>query len=236
MKRFKVLGFAVFAMSVVLVAQASAVTLPDIHTVLPGDVYPIVGEGKAEVKGGTEAEKAKELALQTEVSKNPAASVLVKLEARDLTSLGPITIDLFGVHEPKKPAIPCHTEGDGEGVVLVPGAEFHIVPINATSTAGVLVLFPTIKVFCVGGITVTTEAPSLSELRIPATEDITSFEAKTTCASSGIASNSTYFNDAGEEVKGATLKANFGGGLENACEQTPPVTISSTKMFTILNP
>jgi hypothetical protein len=243
MKRFRLLGLAfgvVFVVGVMSAASAAAFTLPDIHTALPNETYPIVLSG--EVKATAESE----IKLENEVSNLPATLVSILLVAAELTSLGTIQIDFTGVHESKKPLETCNTEGDGVGVALVPFAEYHAVDLGLEPNLklGFLILFPTFTVTCKGGLKVKTEAPNLGAIDLVEEADIESVTALTHCkaGSPGIAANSSFVNEAGEQGKEtALLKANFGTGNTNACEEILkplPLTIESSfslaKMFTIL--
>jgi hypothetical protein len=250
MKRFRLFGLmfaVVLVVGVMTAGSASAFELPDIHTALPGETYPIVLSGEAKAA----AESETEIRLENEVNSLPAATVSVLLIASELTSLGSIGITFTKVHENNHPTVTCSTEGDGAGVALVPSAEFHAVDLNntgvpATLKLGFLVLFPAFTVTCTGGLKVKTEAPNLGAIDIPTPGvegDIEGVTALTHCIAGkpGIAEQSSFVNDAGEQGKEtALLKANFGTGNSSACEEIPalPLTLepafSLAKMFTIL--
>jgi hypothetical protein len=244
MRRTKTLGLLVCTTLALLAipAAASAFTLPDMHTALPNETYPIVLSGEVKAEAGNE----KEIHLENEVSSIPATLVSVLMIASELTSLGSVQIDFTGLHENKKPLETCNTEGDGAGVVLVPFAEYHLVDLGLEPNLklGLLILFPTFSVTCKGGLKVKVEAPDLSAVDLVEEADIESATALTHCkaGSPGIAANSSFVNEAGEQGKEtALLKANFGAGNTNACEEITkplPLTIetafSLAKMFTIL--
>ena len=148
MSRLKVLCLALMSVLVVGVMTASAASaestpLPDLHTALPGETYPLY-------LGGGLASKSELVNESGGVLKGTEFSIL--LIASELTSLGQATIDFLGVINEEKTK--CHTEGDSEaaGAILIPGAEYHLVytslsPTNTLELAG-LILFTKFTIFC----------------------------------------------------------------------------------------
>jgi hypothetical protein len=245
MRRTKTLNLALCTMLALcaIPATAAALELPDIHTALTGETYPIVLSGEARLK---EEGNEKEISLQTEASKLPAKTVAVLLVASELTSLGSATIDFTGSHEAGNPTAACSTEGDAAGVVLIPAAEYHVVPISLSPLdIGLLILFPKYTVTCTGGLKIKDEAPLLGLVMFPtpnAAGDIEGITALTHCSAAGIAEVSSFLNDKEEKLTGQLLKVNFGAGAVNGCEEIlPPLELKIEKppslatMFTILN-
>ena len=144
MRRLKVLGvtlvglFAVGAMRVGA-AFAESTPLPQIHTALPGESYPLnlLGQKTAAAEG--------EIALSNTTFELPANTISVLLALSELGSLGTALVMLTGVGEPGEGA-KCSTTGDASGVVLVPETQWHLVytslsPGKVLETAG-LILVP----------------------------------------------------------------------------------------------
>jgi hypothetical protein len=99
MRQAKTLGLVLYTTLVLFAmpAAASAFTLPEIHTALPNETYPIVLSGEVKAAAGNE----QEIHLENEVSRLPATLVSILTIASELTSLGSIQIDFTGVHEAK---------------------------------------------------------------------------------------------------------------------------------------
>jgi hypothetical protein len=233
MKQIKILGLAlvaVFALaSAVAATSAMALELPDIHVVL-GEAAPVTGEGTTGKKQGAAT-------LETEVGSKLSAEelkILLKLEA--LSALGPVDLHFVNVAEGKGPT-KCNTEGDAEGVVLLPKAEYHIVAFK--NAGGVLlqevvILFPETTMKC-NKLSVKLRQPVLAKLIVAGNTQVTSFGVDAKCAGKGKQELSTYFNDEGKELTKQLITSNFGLGFENGCEATAEeIKIKTNKMIEFL--
>jgi hypothetical protein len=245
MRRLKVLGLALMAVLVVGVMTAAAASaesspLPDIHTALPGEKYPLLFSGH---QTGTS-----ELVNESGgVLKGTEFSILLK--ALELTSLGEATIDFYNVGN--SGGEQCNTPGDAPGVVLIPNAEYHLVytslsPAAPLELAG-LVLFTKFALTCGGVFEITVTGPFTMRISVPKPEagkegDSTSLETAWHCGSlvTAIQEISYYYNDAFTQVP-TTLLANFAGtGNKKACEEIEgttlltPETGSTATMFSVL--
>jgi hypothetical protein len=222
-------------------ANAESTPLPDIHTALPTDTYPIKLEGKAKqtVEG--------DLAFVNAVTKLPFESLSVLYEVKALTSLGQFSMTLTNVHENKKPEAKCNTAGDVTGIVLFTG-EFDLVytslsPAKALELAA-LHLFPNpLVILCnEGTLTTEVEPPFLGRVspNPAANGDDTNFDLAIHCTSPGVQEISSYFNDNLTELTGVLLKINISGtGSLNACLEVKPTILmtlptGSTTHFSIL--
>ncbi len=215
--------------------------LPDIHTALPGDAYPLYLGGEAKAEGGEE----KSIALANTNGLLPATSVSLLLTVSALTSLGAISVDFAGVHE--KEGTKCNTTGDAAGVVLVPSGEFHLVyaGLSPTSTleAALLVLFTKFVILC-GALETAVESPMMSRItERPEEGDQTSIEVNAHCSNitNGTQELSMYYNDSLALLEKQLLKANISGsGAVNACQEIKPSLLlsietgSAASMFSIL--
>jgi hypothetical protein len=245
MRRFRLFGLALVSMVVVGVVMVSAAfaestPLPLIHTALPGETYPIDIGGKV---------VSNEIQIQNTSGELPATLVSILIEAKELTALGPAKITFTGVNEPKNKE-KCETEGAGEGTVIVPDAEWHMVytalsPGHELETAG-LILFSHFVIHC-GPLETVVTAPSLSRFsEVPGNSanggDSTEIETATHCsAKKGFAEISSYFNDKLEELTKQLLTASISGGAEEfSCELIPGTLLltiepaSLATMFTVL--
>ena len=247
MRRFAQFGLALMlvgAFSIVSVVSASAEStpLPQISTALPGETYPIIGEGA--VKAENEDDFFSTASFQI-----PDEETRVKLEVTMLGSSGVGEVELRGVREGSG-GERCNTSGDASGVVLVKG-EFHLVytSISPASTleVGTLLTFNTFKVLC-GALISTIEGPLLGRV-IPEAGgsadggDSTSLKLAFHCSNTltGTQELSSYYNSEGTLITKQLMKANISGlGLENGCKELAPeatgsITSSSlARMFTIL--
>jgi hypothetical protein len=220
--------FAVFALAAAVSAtSAMALELPDVH-VLSGESYPALGEGKVE---GTEVG-----VLETELGeKLTSSTVKAQAELLELSSLGPGTLTFTGVFEPKSKTS-CHTSGDVEGTVKLPG-EYHVVDTSTSPlTAAILILFKELVVECNSGkLKIKVRSPALVKLeKVTSGTDVESYGLVSKCTGKGKQELKNYLNDAGESVKGV-LTANFGLGFETACENVKEeLIVKSNKMIDFL--
>jgi hypothetical protein len=211
----------------VSVSPAPALELPDVH-VLSGETYPVRGEGKVE---GTEVGE-----LETELGeKLTSTTVKFELELLELSSLGPMTITLTGIVEPKSKTV-CHTSGDADGTVKLP-SEYHVVDTSTSPlTAALLILFKELVVECNSGkLKLKVRSPSVVKLeKVTSGADVASYGFVWKCTGKGKQELKNYLNDAGGTVKGV-LTANFGLGFETACENvTEELVVKSSKMVDFL--
>jgi hypothetical protein len=248
MRRFRLFGLMLVSVVVVGVVTVSAAfaestPLPLIHTALPGETYPIDIGGKVVSNG---------IQIQNTSGLLPATLVSILIEAKELTALGPAKITFTGVNEPTN-NVKCETEGAGEGTVIPPDAEWHMVytalsPGHELETAG-LILFSKFVIKCLGMIPLETvvTAPSLSRFsEVPGNSanggDSTEIETGTHCtAKKGFAEISSYFTDSSIEVTKQLLTASISGGAEEfSCEEIPGTLLltiepaSLATMFTVL--
>jgi hypothetical protein len=224
------------------VASAESTPLPDIHTALPGETYPIDLGGKLasaqklENAGGGDFEG-------TETS--------VLLSALELTSLGLAVIVLLGIKEPVAPNHLCAGPGSAEesGEVVLPNAEFHLVYTGLSPSENLelaaLVLFTKVTVLCgkfAEPFELVVTGPSMMRVNPTAgTEgDATDLQLASHCVAAGVQELPYYYNDALTRVA-TTLLVNVQGiGAKQACEEIPgtilltPETGSLATMFTVL--
>jgi hypothetical protein len=224
-------------------ASAESTPLPDIHTALPGETYPLNLGGLLlsanELKGSSGG-----------VLKGTDISTL--LEARELTSLGHVFVEFLGVTEAAE-GRKCHTEGASEanGEVILPNAEWHLV-YTALSPAetlelGLLWLFTKFTLLCnMGAFKMTVTGPLFSRVNVtPAAGkegDSTDIEIATHCLTTpqGMQELPYYYNDKLERVATTLLFNVSGTGNVAGCEEIPgsllltPETGSSATMFSVL--
>jgi hypothetical protein len=217
---------AVFgALLVVSAVPALALELPDVH-VLSGEIYPATLEGSVE---GTEVD-----VLETELGeKLTASSVHLQLELTELSSLGPMTITLTGIFEPRS-KVGCHTSGDAEGTVKF-GGEYHIVDTSTSPlTAALLILFKELVMEC-GKFKLKVRSPAIMKLeKITSGVDLNELGILSKCIGKGKQELKEYLNDEGKGVKGV-LTINAGLGFETACENvTKELVAKSSKMVDLL--
>ena len=251
MLRLKVFGVALVALFVVGVMTAGAAfaestPLPQVHTALTGENYPLnlLGQKTATTEG--------EIALANPDGELPANTISVLLALSELGSLGTALILFTGVREEKAVGgTKCNTAGDAVGVVLVPETQWHLVytslsPGKELETGG-LILVPKFEIIC-GAQKTTTEGPNLGKfVEIPGDStnggDSTQIATNTHCSNrmNGIQEVSSYFNDSSLEETSVLLKANISGlGNANSCEEVAgTLTLevepgSNTSMFTVL--
>jgi hypothetical protein len=223
------------------VASAEESNLPDIHTALPGELYPI------DLSGHTTG--LSELVNESGgVLKGTEFSIL--LLTVELSPLGKALIDFLGVENVEKHK--CHTNGDSEaaGAVLIPGAEFHLVFTNTSplEVAG-LILFEKFLITCNSGLfEISNTGPSTARVSVPTPEagkegDITFLNTASHCASRVTALQEIpyYFNDNKEEVVTTLLANPSGTGNKKSCEEIVGTTLvgvdsppGSATMFTVL--
>jgi hypothetical protein len=249
MRQLRIFGLAlvsVFVVAVMTAAAASAesMPLPLIHTALPGETYPLDLAGEVKSDGIT---------LANSLTSLPATLVSILLLVKELTALGPASIDFSGVREFGS-ATKCNTVGDDEGIVLVPGAEFHFAytslsPGKVLETAK-LILFSKFVIVCGVDepVEVVVTGPLLSRFsEVPGNSanggDSTEVQTVTHCsnATNGIQEISSYFTDSTIEVTKQLLLAVV-SGMEpvNACLEIPGTLLltvgagSLATMFTVL--
>ena len=246
MLRLKVLGVALVALFVVGVMTAGAAfaestPLPQVHTALPGENYPLnlLGQKTATTEG--------EIALANTTGELPARTISVLLALSELGSLGTALILFTGVGEPVEGG-KCNTTGDAVGVVLVPETQWHLVytSLSPLETAD-LILVPKFTMTC-GAILTTVEKPLLGKfVETPGNSlnggDSTQIATTTHCSNreTGTQEVSSYFNDSSLLETGQLLKANISGlGNANSCEEIAgTLTLevepgSNASMFTVL--
>jgi hypothetical protein len=213
------------------VASAPA-ALPDAH-LLPGEEYPMKGEGaingpfQGEVIGKLETELGEKLTF---------AEMKISMELLELSSLGPDTLVLTGVVEPKSKAS-CSTAGSPEGTVTIPG-EYHVVnglDLIKETLASLLILFKELLVECnKGKLKVKVRSPWLARLHVIAGTDESFAGLTAKCSKKGRQEMTEYLNDEERAVKGQ-LTANFALGFETACmELTLEMTVTLFKMVDFL--
>ena len=251
MSRLNAFGAALAALFVVSVMTATAAfadstPLPQVHTALPGENYPLylLGQKTATTEG--------EIALANSTIELLAGTVSVLLALSELGSLGTALVMLTGVREEAAVGgTKCSTTGDAEGVVLLPETQWHLVytslsPGKELETGG-LILVPRFTLTC-GALVLTVEGPSLGRFaEIPGNSsnsgDSTQITTATHCSNeaTGTQEVSLYFNDSSLKVTGQLLLENFEGlGNENSClEIGGTLTLevepgSNASMFTVL--
>jgi hypothetical protein len=205
------------------VPALAELTLPDV-SVLSGDTYPATGEGTVE---GAEVVK-----LETELGEKLTGSrATFKVEFTKLSSLGPATLTLVGIVEPRSKTF-CHSLGEPEGTLKIEG-EYHVVDTSLSPlTVTHLFLFPEFLALCNGGkLLVKVRGPVLIKLeKVSSGVDITAYGLVIQCVGKGKQELKEYFNDAAEKTKGAA-SANFGLGFEAACFNiSKELVVKSSKM------
>ena len=216
------------ALTLVPASPALALELPDVH-VLSGETYPASASGEV---SGSEVGK-----LETEIGEKLLfTGMKVMTELKELSSLGPGTLTLTGVTEPKSKTA-CNTAGEGAGTVKL-SVEYHVVDIStAPLTAAVLILFPELVMECNSGkLKIKVQAPLLVKLeKVTAGTDVTSYGLGANCGTKkGHQELTEYLNESGIPTKGAPT-INFGLGFESVCEQVKKeLVVTSNKMLDFL--
>ena len=228
---------------VVLVASAFAegTLLPDVHTALPGETYPInlggqlLSNQSLQTAGGGILE---------------GTDVSVLLNVKELSALGGAFIEFLGVKD-KSEGKNCFTEGASEanGEVILPDAEFHLVytafsPAERLEIAA-LVLFSKFNILCNAGLFVLpVTGPAMLRVNVPTPEagtegDSRDVELASHCiGTTGAQEIPYYYNDALSRIA-TTLLLNEGGNVP-ACEEIEgtlllaPETGSLATMFSVL--
>lgn len=219
-KRGLVQSLLVGSLVLASTSPAFGLELPDMH-VLSGESYPAVAHGTGEPAG--------EATLESELGeKLTAESGSVSAELLELSSLGPLVMNAFGVREPKTKT-KCHTTGNPEGAVELSG-EYHVVDTSTSPlTAATLVLFKELVVECNSGkLKIKVRSPTVLKLeKVTSGTDVTEFGIVGKCSGKGKQELKEYLNDEGKGTKGG-LTANFGLGFETTC-----VSIVSEQALTI---
>jgi hypothetical protein len=223
-------------------ASAESTPLPDIHTALPGETYP--------VNLGAHLAGVSELESTGESPDLEAREFSALLAVGELTSLGTAALVFLGLEEGKE-HLKCHTSGASEerGEVVIPNAEWHLVYTALTPgehlELGVLMLFTTYTVLCDAGLfELIVKGQWLMRANVPTPEagkegDSTDIEIASDCSSPGVQELPYYYNDALTRVA-TTLLQNVGLGNKQACEAIAgtvllnPVTGSNATMFSVL--
>jgi hypothetical protein len=225
------------------VASAESTPLPDIHTALPGETYPIDLGGKTAVAGQIWENAGGGQLEWTETS--------VLLSALELTSLGLAIIVLVGLKSAIEPKHSCANEGGVEesGEVTLPNAEYHLVytalsPSESLELAA-LILFTTFTILCgkfAEPFEIVVTGPSMMRVN-PTTStegDATDLELASHCSATGVQALPYYYNDQLARVATTLLVNEAGAGAKRACEEIPgtilltPETGSLATMFTVL--
>ena len=224
------------------VASAESTPLPDIHTALPGETYPIDLGGQLESTQDLEDS----LGQIPEWSKT---SVL--LSALELTSLGLAVVVFLGVKEAAAPNRRCANNGGTEesGEVTLPNAEYHLVYTALSPSENLelaaLVLFTKFTISC-GHFAEPEEfvvtGPSMMRVNPTAgTEgDATDLQLASHCSATGVQELPYYYNDQLARVATTLLVNALDIGAKQACEEIPgtilltPETGSLATMFTVL--
>lgn len=234
MRRLKVFGLSLMAMlavGIVASASASALVLPTL-TLLPGDAFPVTGEGVA--KSPTT------IKLETVVgSKLTATEAKLLLEWTAAGSEGKFDAHFVGV---KEGALPCKTEGDAKEVVLVKGKVALVALSLSPLTVG--------AAFKVEEFTIECGEPVKVKVKVKGTAiankvvetlgaDVTSLKGNLKCSGKGKQEVKEYIsssNEKGEDVftKG-TLLSNFGLGFEESCEGVEAELAVNTSKMVIIN-
>jgi hypothetical protein len=231
--------FAVLALAAAFAATSAMAELPDVH-ILSGEEY-----GKEGVKGEGTLENAGVVVgtLETVLGESLTATAInVKATLKELSALGPGTLIFKGVTEPRTKTL-CLTTSNTkvEGEVILPG-EYHVVTNAGLTTPMVLILFEELTVECNSKkLKIKVKAPALIKLEgIKSGTDVLSYGLVANCTAKGKQELTEYVNDELKEgkevvVTKAFLLANFGLGLEQACERTTKeLTVKSEKMLDFL--
>ncbi len=250
MIRPKLFGLALLTVLVAGVMTAAAASaestpLPDIHTALPGERYPLYLGGR--LKTSFLIRNAGGAALEGQ-------EISVLLIASELTTLGEALIELLEVMRPLS-VEKCKGGGGAEshGEVLLLGAEYHLVYTNLspgeTLAVAALILFDKLTVACnVGLFEVTITGPATARINVPTPEagtggDSTDIEVATHCRlplTTGLQEISYYYNDTLSVVPTTLLMNVSGTGDEAACAEVAgtllltPETGSLSTMFSVL--
>jgi hypothetical protein len=235
MSRMKTLCTALFA--VLMLATAFAATsamaeLPDVH-LLSGESYGTGVKGEGTLENGGVVVGTLETVLGETLT---ATSINVKATLKELSALGPGTLTFKGVTEPRTKTL-CLTTSNTkvEGEVILPG-EYHVVT-NAGLTPMVLILFEELTVECNNKkLKIKVKAPALIKLeKLTSGTDVEKYGLVANCTAKGKQELTEYLNDEGKVVTKAFLLANFGLGLEQACERTTKeLVVTSEKMLDFL--
>jgi hypothetical protein len=223
--RLKTVGLVVLAMLVLGVTASASFALPDI-SLLAGDTFPVTA---------TAANTTVATSLETAVgSKLSGVGFKASITCTELSSLCKYAAEFKGVKEGKNE---CKSAGGGKEVVIVEG-EVHVVYVALSTLAdGALFLVPALEILCGSEaspdkVKIKVEGSVLGSLTATLGSDIETFSG-TLKGSKGKQELTKYFNDAGTEVA-ASLKANFGLGLEGADENVAEaVTFTPNKMLII---
>jgi hypothetical protein len=232
------------AVSVVTATAASAEStpLPDIHTALPGESYPLALSGSA-ATGKGEVEDAGGTLLQYREAS-------VSLSLKELTSLGEVGIVFLGMKEVVletkcRSPLPASEE---QGEVVFPNAEWHLVYTALSPTErlelGVLISFTKFAITCNAGLfELTFTGPWLVRLNVPTPEagkggDSTDIELASKCAGD-TPELPYYYNDALERIATTLLLDEEGMGNKPGCWALPTVLLtpklgSLSTMFSVL--
>jgi hypothetical protein len=225
MKRLKLFGLMLVAMSAMGLMATSAFALPDISLTLSVSLFPLHLNFESETT---------KTALET------TAGGLLKGEGlktlyliKELTALGTFKADFQKVGDGAKS---CKTTGDTAGTVLLEGS-FHLVytSLSPNLQLGVLYLPKPFEMECEGTfIEIQGDViGSLSGIGTEATE-LTSVSGKLS-GTNGSQEIKEYYNDGGTKVK-AKLEANPGNGFKEAdqvVEGEPVLKALGSNMFVI---
>jgi hypothetical protein len=221
-------------------AEAESTPLPDIHTALPGETYPLnlgghlAGASRLENTDGAFELGAKEFS--------------VLLSIRELTSLGEANLVFLGIEEVKEHH-KCHTAGASEtnGEVAFPDAEWHLVYTSLSPSepleVGALILFSRFIVTCNAGLfELTLTGPWLTRANVPTPGegDSTDVQIVSHCPMLGVQELPYYYNDTLTRIATTLLVNISGSGNTQACQEIEgtilltPETGSVATMFSVL--
>lgn len=208
MTRLKVVLLAVFAIGAfaVFTASASAATLES--------ALNLAGTS-GEVTGTGEAEGAPIAQFNSTFATIKATYILVSFKTTYPFTLLKVDVLFKGT---TLGTATCSTSGDATGEVLIPAAEFHIVPVSTfTPKRGILARIPQTTINCTNGIKFKVEGTVLNKLNTSGESE--TLETETLCESAGNRKPKwkTYETDSGTGT--ASLKANAGLGNEEVCEE-----------------
>lgn len=247
MRRWKLLsavivmcGFA--AITLPAPTMAAELALPDVHTALSGENYPI------RVSGEVKVIERSQLRLVDSVSSLSATLMSVLLEAKELSSLGIIHLDYTGASEGTSgTGAECKTAGDAAGVLLFEEVGHLVFDLFSPrlELAGLL-LSGTVLIVCGTSEEIEVRGPVLVRV-VPISNsseggDSTKAEARAVCqsGSNGIQEISSYYNNNGTMLTRQLMELSLAGGeFVDACGLAPTVLLeveasSVAKMFTVL--
>jgi hypothetical protein len=234
MTLFKRLCLSVVGLVAVLAVTASAAS-----AALPSVLYLTGVTGEVTLKTGkVEGKKTSFTGIRNLKGVGYEFTLTAKENGVDL---GPASLKFFNV-ELEGVAGKCKTEGAGEGEVVVPVAEWHMVLMlgGGAKLFGVLFLVTEFPIKCPGPLTLKVKGSTLTDASpfgedVPVTGGTQVYTGETGACVAGVPAFSEYDTDTAMAT--AKLESSIGLGFQKSCEEIEgTASFTPSAMFEVMEP